>query len=101
VWTARLAGVALVALAAQTVAAAALARRDLRRDERRSLGANLVLIALIWLVASKGAEGTTLITFGKGHGLTSSDLVALLPLGLAAWIVREELRRTLRWWTSR
>lgn len=45
----------------------------------------LVPAALAWLVFNGSYEGPTLVRLSWSHGITASDLVAVVALLLAAW----------------
>jgi hypothetical protein len=44
--------------------------------------------ALVWVGANGPLEGKILLSFGGSHGLTTSDLVVVVPVLAAAAVVR-------------
>ena len=54
---------------------------------RSRLGAVLLtLLSVLWLLINSNFEGPVLLDFSKSHGLTSSDLVGIAGIALAAWL---------------
>ena len=45
----------------------------------------LAALSLLWLVVNDPMEGTVLMTFSPGHGLTGADLAGFAGLALAAY----------------
>ena len=57
-------------------------RRRLHRRARYVLVAQLALTAVTWLGCNGPIEGRTLVTLAPHHGITTSDLLVLLPAAL-------------------
>ena len=45
----------------------------------------LAACSLLWLVSNAPAEGGTLLSFSRNHGLTVTDLAGIAGLALAGW----------------
>ena len=45
----------------------------------------LAALSLLWLVVNDPMEGTVLLTFSAGHGLTGADLAGFAGLAIAAY----------------
>jgi len=61
---------------------------------RTGLVTNLVGTAVLWLRTDKPYEGRTLLLLGPGHGVTTADLLVVLPLAVATRVIVGE---TVRW----
>ncbi len=65
-----------------------------RWGRRQPVGAViLALLSVVWLGADKEWEAGVLVRLSDAHGLTTSDLLGLLGLGRATWLLVAHRRR--------
>ncbi len=57
------------------------------------LAAGLVVIAVSWPIMELGPQGPVLFTLAPAQGVVAADLLALIPLALAIFVIRPLLRR--------
>ena len=80
------AGVSFVA----AMAAAVLVRRrrgKLRPSLRALLAVAFVGLSGLWLIVNGSLEGPVLLPLSTGHGVTAADLLSLVGLAVAVWII--------------
>ena len=73
------------------VASCAFAFAQLRQGgldlvSRAGLFVNLAGTSVLWLRTDKPVEGAILLRLGPGHGLTSADLLVVVPGLLCLWL---------------
>ena len=74
-------------------AALQLRRGSLDLVMRLGLAANLLGAAVLWLRTDKPVEGRTLLLLAHDHGVTSGDLLMVLPTALAVVVLRGQVGR--------
>ncbi|OLL18767.1 hypothetical protein BKE56_001330 [Rhodococcus sp. M8] len=67
----------------------------LARPNSLSSGA-VAVSSVLWLVRNGSLEGAILYTFTPGRGLTESDLLAIVGVGISVWGFRTTFRRNSR-----
>ena len=72
-------GLALLLLGLLALAAVLAIRGD------RLMALALIPLSLAWLVLNTPFEGPTLLALSWSHGVTASDLLSVVGLGIAAW----------------
>lgn len=53
----------------------------------------LVIVAAAWLIWNKPLEGELLISVSSRHGVTESDLLSVVAVGISVWAVTVARRR--------
>lgn len=71
----------VIVLVASLVLSFALALRS------RAGIAMLALLSVLWLLVNHDFEGPVLVVFSHTHGLTASDLVGVVGLLTAGWLL--------------
>jgi hypothetical protein len=72
-------GLALLVLGLLVLAAVLAIRGD------RLMALALIPLSLVWLVVDNAFEGPVLLALSWSHGVTASDLLSVVGLGIAAW----------------
>jgi hypothetical protein len=60
---------------------------------RRVLAAVLVVAALVWLPLNQPVEGPKLLLLSRNHAVTTADLLSVLLVLVALWLVWSTRRR--------
>ncbi|MCU1622022.1 MAG: hypothetical protein JWL79_867 [Frankiales bacterium] len=55
--------------------------------------ANLLGVAALWLRVDKPMEGPILLVLGPRHGVTVADLLVVVPVAVAGWLVAGQRSR--------
>jgi hypothetical protein len=67
--------------------------REHARLTRVALVVILLIAAVSWPIVEIGPRGPVLFTLARAQGLVALDLLALIPLALAIFVLRPLLRR--------
>jgi hypothetical protein len=83
-------GLALLVLAVLLVTAVMAIRGS------RLAALALIPLALVWLVVNNPFEGPTLMVLSWSHGVTASDLISVVALGISGWRLTQAVVAPLR-----
>jgi predicted anti-sigma-YlaC factor YlaD len=64
------------------------------RSTRVALAAVLLILAVLWPFVEIGPRGPVLLTVAPAEGVVALDLLALIPLALAIFVLLPLLRRS-------
>jgi hypothetical protein len=56
----------------------------------------LLVVAVLWPILELGPEGPVLFELSPAHGVVAADLLVLIPLAIAIFVIRPLLRRPSR-----
>lgn len=60
---------------------------------RRVLAAVLVVAAIVWLPLNQAVEGPKLLVLSRSHAVTTADLLSVVLVLVALWLVWSTRRR--------
>jgi hypothetical protein len=60
---------------------------------RAGILANLLGVVALWLRVDKPMEGPILLVLGPRHGVTVADLLVVVPVAVAGWLVAGQRSR--------